>query len=378
VNYRDTEEEAAFRASARAWFAAHVPQGWRDIHEPAAWRAFTRSWHQTLYAAGYVGMSWPVEHGGQGRSAIFDAILGAEAARADAPPLPAKINYLGRAVWTYGSDAQKQRFLPPLLNGDHIWCQGFSEPEAGSDLASLRARGVRAGDGWVVDGQKMWTSGAEVADWCFLLVRTDPDAPAHKGISALLTAMDTPGIEVRPIRLANGDPETAEVFFDGVHIPADQMLGEQGQGWAIAMTTLAYERGPGDAAAVPKIEAALHRLEAEARARGALRDERVRDELTRAYVRIEALRLAVIEQLSLRVAGKGPGEEGSIAKMLWIDAEQSLHQLAVDVVGPDVWLGRDARWLSDYLWSRAASVYGGTVQIQKNVIAQRLLGMPRR
>jgi alkylation response protein AidB-like acyl-CoA dehydrogenase len=377
MDYRDTSEEAAFRSEARAWFASNIPAGWRDVADPAGWRAFTRRWHQTLFTAGYVGMSWPVEHGGQGRSAIYDAILGEEAARVDAPPLPARINYLGRAIWTHGNDEQRRRFLPPLLKGDHVWCQGFSEPEAGSDLASLRTRAVLEGDEWVVNGQKMWTSGAESSDWCFLLVRTDPDAPKHKGITALLTPMDVPGIEVRPIHLANGDPETAEMFLDDVRIPVDQMLGAPGQGWAIAMTTLAYERGPGDAAVIPKIQGALSRLEAAARDRGLLGENEVREALARAYTKIEALRLVVVEQLSRRVAGRPPGEEGSVAKMLWIDAEQSLHQLALDVVGPDVWLGRADDWLSQYLWSRAASVYGGTVQVQKNVVAQRVLGMPR-
>jgi alkylation response protein AidB-like acyl-CoA dehydrogenase len=377
MDYRDTAEEAAFRDEARRWFAANVPTGWRPIVDPHERRALQKRWHQALYDAGYVGMSWPVEYGGRGLSPIYDAILGEEASRVDAPSMPAKVNYIGRAMWTHGTDEQKRRFLPTILTGDEMWCQGFSEPEAGSDIASLRTRGVLEGDEWVVNGQKTWTSGADEADWCFLLVRTEPDAPKHKGITCLLTRMDVPGISTRPIYLANGEPETAEVFFDNVRIPVDQMLGSRGEGWGIAMTTLAYERGPGDVGVIPKYEAMLRHVEDAARERGLLGDPAIRTGLARAYTKGEAMRLAVIEQLSLRVAGNAPGSEGSIAKLLWIDAEQSLHHLALEIIGPDAWLGRADESLSQYLWSRAGSVYGGTEQIQKNLVAQRLLGMPR-
>jgi alkylation response protein AidB-like acyl-CoA dehydrogenase len=377
VDYRDTPEEAAFRTEARAWFAANVPADWRAITDPHDRRVFQKEWHQRLYRAGYVGMAWPVEYGGRGLNPVYDAILGEEASRADAPALPAKVNYIGRAMWSHGTDEQKRRFLPTLLNGDDMWCQGFSEPEAGSDIASLRTRGVLEGDEWIVNGQKTWTSGADEADWCFLLARTEPDAPKHKGISCLLTRMDVAGISTRPIVLANGDPETAEVFFDDVRIPADQILGTRGEGWGIAMTTLAYERGPGDVGVIPKYQAMLRALEQEARTRGLLGDPAVRAELARAYTKGEALRLAVIEALSMRVSGRAPGSEGSITKQLWTDAEQSLQQLALDIVGADAWLGRADGWLSQYLWSRAGSVYGGSAQIQRNLVAQRLLGMPR-
>jgi alkylation response protein AidB-like acyl-CoA dehydrogenase len=354
-----------------------VPTGWRDITDPHERRGSQKEWHQALYLAGYVGMAWPVEYGGRGLSSIYDAILGQEASVADAPALPAKVNYIGRAMWTHGTEEQKRRFLPTLLNGDAMWCQGFSEPEAGSDIASLRTRGELEGDEWVVNGQKTWTSGADDSDWCFLLARTEPDAPTHKGITCLLVPMDLPGIATRPILLANGDPETAEVFFDDVRIPADQMLGERGEGWGIAMTTLAYERGPGDVGVIPKYESMLRRLEDAARDRNMIGDPIVRSGLARAYTKGEALRLVVVEQLSRRVSGQAPGSEGSIAKLLWTDAEQSLQQLALDILGADAWLGREQDWLSQYLWSRAGSVYGGSAQIQRNLVAQRLLGMPR-
>ncbi|WP_261566539.1 acyl-CoA dehydrogenase family protein [Frankia gtarii] len=378
MDYRDTAQEAAFRAELRAWFGQNIPPGWRDvIEDPAGRTEFRKQWHRTLHKAGYVAMSWPVEYGGRGLSPIFDAILGEETARADAPPLPGNVNFLGRAMWTHGTEEQKKRFLPMLLTGDAVWCQGFSEPEAGSDIAGLRTRAVLEGDEWVVNGQKMWTSGAHAADWCLLLVRTDPDKPKHKGISCLLTPMNVPGIEARPIYLANGEPETSEVFFDNVRIPRENMLGHRGGGWSIAMTTLAYERGPGDTGFVPKYQATLRRLEELAAERGRLADPAVRPALATAYIKGEALRLTVLEQLSLRVSGQLAGEEGSIAKLLWADAEQSIQHLAIELLGPDVWLGRAPQRLSAYLSSRPVSVYGGSSQIQKNILAQRVLRMPR-
>jgi alkylation response protein AidB-like acyl-CoA dehydrogenase len=377
MDYRDTPAEADFRASLRSWLQANIPPGWSDIKDDAGQRSLHKRWHQALYQAGYVGMSWPKEYGGQDLSPIYDAILNEEVAFSKAPPLPGNVNFLGRAMWTHGTEEQKKRFLPALLTGEFAWCQGFSEPEAGSDIGSLRTRAVLDGDHWVVNGQKMWTSGAHAADWCFLLVRTDPEAPKHKGISCLLTSMDVPGITPRPIVLASGDPETSEVFFDDVRIPADQMLGRPGSGWGIAMTTLAYERGPGDVGFIARYRRTLEELEGVARSRALDTDPQVRASLAMAYVRGEALRLNVVEQLSARVSGRQTGEEGSVAKMLWIDAEQSIQHLAMDLLGADALVGREPDWLSHYFSSRPVSVYGGTAQIQKNILAQRVLGMPR-
>ena len=377
MDYRDTPEEAEFRLRLRGWLAQHIPAGWQDIHDDAGKRALDKQWHRELYLAGYVGMSWPREYGGQGLNPIYDAILNEESAQADAPPLPGNVNFLGRAMWTHGTEEQKKRFLPTLLTGEYAWCQGFSEPEAGSDIGSLRTRAVLDGDHYVVNGQKMWTSGAHAADWCFLLVRTDPGVPKHKGISCLLTPMDVAGIVPRPIVLASGNPETSEVFFEDVRIPADQLLGAPGDGWRIAMTTLAYERGPGDVGVIASYRRTLSELEELARDRGLLRDPQVRNELAMAYVRGEALRLNVVEQLSARVAGHTTGAEGSVAKMLWIDAEQSLNHLAMELLGEQALLGAEPEWLARYLSSRPVSVYGGTAQIQKNILAQRILSMPR-
>lgn len=376
MDYRDTPEEADFRARLRAWLADNVPAGWRDIEDHAEHDRMYRQWHRDLYAAGYMGMSWPKEYGGQDLSPLYDAILNDEAGNADAPPVPS-VGYMGRAIFTHGSDEQKRRFLPPLLKGEVRWCQGFSEPEAGSDLASLRTRAELVGDRYVVHGQKMWSSGGIYSDWCLLLVRTDPHAPQHKGITCLLADMHSPGVEARPIVLADGDPETAEVFWDSVEVPLENRLGEEGDGWRIAMTTVSYERGPGDVGTVAAFRRNLRQVETLARDKGVLGDAQVRQALARAYVYGEAQRLNVAEQLSKRVSGHLPGPEASVSKQLWTQAEQYLQHVAMDLVGADALTGAAPSRLHDYFQSRPISVYGGTAQIQRNLLAQRVLGLPR-
>jgi len=321
-------------------------------------------------------MSWPTEYGGQDRSPVFEAILNDEAGNADAPPIPS-VGYMGRAIFTYGTEEQKSRFLPPLLNGEDRWCQGFSEPGAGSDLASLRTRAERLEDRYVVDGQKMWSSGGQYSDWCMLLVRTNHDVPQHKGITCLLASMRSPGVEVRPIVLANGNPETTEVFWDEVEVPADNRLGEEGDGWRIAMTTVTYERGPADVGIIAHFRRSLRHVERLAAERGATADPEVRKALARAYVLGEELRLNVVEQLSMRVSGRPPGPESSVSKQLWTEAEQYLQHVAMDLVGADALTGRAEDRLTEYFYSRPISVYGGSAQIQRNLLAQRVLGMPR-
>lgn len=375
MDYRDTPEEAEFRASLRQWLREHIPAGWDKIEDHDELAALRRSWQRTLYEAGYMGLSWPKEYGGRGMSPIYEAILNEEAGNLNSPPLPS-VSYIGRAIFTYGSEEQKKRFLPSLLSGEIQWCQGFSEPEAGSDLASLRTTATLEGDHYVVNGQKMWTSGGQYADWCMLLARTDPDVPKHKGISAFLVSMKEPGITVRPIVIASGHAETSEVFWDNVRVPVEQRLGEPGQGWQIAMTTLAYERGPADIGFIAAYRRTLQEVERLAAERGLLDQPEVRKQLARAYVRGEVLRLNCMEQLSLRVSGRQPGPEGSVAKLLWADAEQSLQHLAMDILGAEELTGAAAEWLSAYFTSRPVSVYGGTAQIQKNIIA-RMLGLPR-
>ena len=377
MDYRDTPEEAAFRAELRAWLEANAPKHYADIHDPDERNKLHRAFHRSLYEAGYIGMAWPVEYGGRGLSPTYDGILNEEAGRASSPPLPGMVNYLGRAIYTWGSEEQKKQHLPSLLSGDVSWCQGFSEPDAGSDLAGLKTRADLDGDEYVVNGQKMWTSGGQFAEWCLLLARTDKDAPKHKGISCLLVDMKSPGIEVRPIVLADGDPETCEVFWDNVHVPVENRLGDPGAGWRVAMTTVTYERGPADIGFISMYQKSLRAIESLAKDKGMADDPGIRREIAHAYVRGEGLRLNVIEQLSMRVSGREPGPEGSVAKLLWADAEQTLQHLAMDLAGADALTGRKPERLEAYFRSRPVSVYGGSAQIQKNILALSALGMPR-
>jgi len=378
MDYRDSADEADYRARLRAWLEGNVLAGYDEATTQDERAALAHAWHRKLYEGGYIGQTWPVEWGGKGLSPAMDAILNEETGNVDAPPLPGFVGYIGRVLQMYGTDQQRGELLPKTISGDILWCQGFSEPSAGSDLASLRTRAVREGDEYVVNGHKMWTSGARYGDWCLLLARTDPDAPKHKGISAFLIDMKTPGITVSPIVLADGTPEMSEVFWDDVRVPAGQRLGDEGDGWRIAMTTVAYERGPADIGFISTYRKYLAELEQSARGSGLTTDRETRARLARAYVMGEVLRLNVLQQLTLRISGRPPGEEGSIGKQLWTQCEQELQHLALDLFGGQVVTGQRDDYLHRYLTSRPISVYGGSWQIQNNIIAQRLLDMPRK
>ena len=376
MDYLENAEELAFRARVREWLLTNAPANWREeTKTEEQMGALHRRWQRTLYEGGFVGLSWPVEYGGHGLTATYEAILNDELGRADTPRISFH-NYLGRAIFTYGSEEQKQRFLPPMLRGDIQWCQGFSEPGAGSDLANLRTYAELKGDRYVVNGQKLWTSGAQHADWCVLLVRTDKEAAKHRGITCLLTSAKSPGITIRPVKISDGAPETCEMFFDDVEVPVDQQIGETGAGWRIAMTVLAFERGPGDIGMIATFQTALRRLERLAADRGLLQDPETRKAIARVYVIGEALRLNVVEQLSQRNAGKPPGPEGSVARLLLTNAEQAIRTLELELSGAAAFTGGDDSFAS-YLRSRTISIFGGTSQIQKNILANQVLGMPR-
>jgi alkylation response protein AidB-like acyl-CoA dehydrogenase len=377
MDYRDTAEEAEYRAGIRAWLRENIPTGHQDAADRDEEAEVESDWHRKLFEAGYIGQSWPVEWGGKGLSPAMDAILNEESGNLGAPPLPGTAGYIGRALQMYGTDEQRDQLLRKTISGEIRWCQGFSEPGAGSDLAALRTKAVRDGDRYVVNGHKMWTSGGQYGDWCLLLARTDPDVPKHKGISAFLVDMKTPGITVRPIVLADGSPETSEVFWDDVPVPASQMLGSPGEGWRIAMTTVSYERGPSDIGFIARYRRTLNELRSEAIAGGFATVPEIRARFARAYVLGEVLRLNSLQQLSLRVSGRAPGEEGSVGKLLWTQCEQELQHLAMDLFGAEVVAGKRPQHLHGYFMSRPISVYGGSSQIQKNIISQRLLGMPR-
>ncbi len=377
MDYRENEQEAAFRQKVRTWLADNAPKGWQsDAVDEATAGRITRDWHKKLYEAGLIGLSWPLEYGGQNLGPTYEAILNDEMGKADTPRISFH-NYLGRAIFGFGTEEQKQRFLPSMLSGEVQWCQGFSEPDAGSDLASLRTFAELKGDTYVVNGQKMWTSGALNADWCLLLVRTDRDVPKHKGITCLLTPLKAPGIDVRPIRISDGAPETCEVFLDDVKIPASHRVGDPGAGWRIAMTVLSFERGPADIGMIATYDTALRKMSAMAAERGLINDPEIRKALARAYVHGEALRLVVVEQLSQRNTGRMPGPEGSVARLLLTEAQQYIAHLELEIMGADAFNGQADTAFNSYIRSRTISIFGGTSQIQKNILANQVLGMPR-
>jgi alkylation response protein AidB-like acyl-CoA dehydrogenase len=375
MNYEDSPDEAAFRAELRQWLAATLP-GLPKATSDADRRHVAQSWHQALYAAGYIGLSIPAHLGGQGQPAMYEAILNEEVGRANAPDLPPSIGYLARALALYGTQEQRDAYLPDFISGRVVWCQGFSEPDAGSDLAGLRTVAIQDGDHYVVNGQKIWNGGADYAKYCFLLCRTNPELPRHQGISVLIVDMNSEGVDARPIRKISGRPDFAEIFFTDVRVPVQNRIGEEGRGWNIAMGTLGYERGPSDTGFVAQFQALLESVEAEYHA-GRLRelpDAGVR--LARAHMILDALVRHVQRSLSERDEETPPGSESSIDKLLMIRTQQELLHIVTDLVGTNTWNGREDLQ-NAYVWSRAASIYGGTEQIQLNIVAQRVLGLPR-
>lgn len=378
MDFTDTPEEAEFRTRLRTWLAenaavAVIPD------DPSERADAANAWHHTLYEAGYIGLSLPKEYGGHGLSPIYEAILNDELGRASAPPIEG-VGHLSNALRLFGSDHQRRELLQDLLSGAVRWCQGFSEPEAGSDLASLKTRAESVEvDGrpmFRVNGRKIWTSFAAVADWCFLLCRTEPDAAKHAGISVLLVPMSTPGIEVAPIVNAARNREFAEVTFTDVEVPAEYLLGERGQGWSIANQLLAYERGPSDINWISRLAVQLRALEDDVRS-GRLPDTTsVRTRLGEAYTELRALQVKVQRSLTDRVNGALPGAEGSVDKLLMARVDQAFGHTMMDLRGSAPVLAEGLEW-DVYVWSRAAGIYGGTAQIQRNIVAQRVLGLPR-
>jgi alkylation response protein AidB-like acyl-CoA dehydrogenase len=375
MDFRDSPEEAAFRARLRAWIAVNNPGLPVSSTDDEYW-ARQAEWHTALYDAGFFGLSWPSRFGGHDLPSVFDVIVDDELAAAGAPPRPS-LGYLVQGITTHGSEAVQQRFLPGLISGRERWCQGFSEPDAGSDLASLRTRATRDGDDWVIHGHKIWTSYSDVADWCFLLARTDPDVPKHKGLSAFAVPMHQPGIEQRPLRMINGiTKEFGQVLFDGARVPDANMIGKPGEGWRIAMTIVSHEREPGEVGYVARYAKTVKDLEHTVQERpDAFRGDQ-REAVAWAYVQAEMLRLHVRRRLSERLDGVAHGPDGSIDKLLMTWVEQSVGAAALSVAGARAATDADDVALKIYLYSRAQSVMGGTSQIQKNIIATRILDLP--
>lgn len=372
IDLRDTADQADFRSSLRAWLTENGP----DEPMPSrldARHAFLVSWHRRLYDAGYVGLSWPVEYGGRGLGPIEEAIFSQELGRAGTPPGPL-LGYIGRPLLQFGTEEQRRRYLPAMLRSEELWCQGFSEPDAGSDLAGLQTRAREDGDQYRITGQKVWTSYGQFAKYCLLLARTSTEGPKQAGISAFIVDLQTPGITIRPIVQMTGDEEFCEVFYDDVVVPKANMVGALGQGWEIAMMTVAYERGPVDIGYQAKFEVMAAALAQTLRERD-LEDDSARRRVARAAVGVEVLRLRCLQSLAERAKGKPPGPDTSVDKLLMASAEQNLLSTAVELLGPAA-LDPQTPWFDAYLYSRAASVYGGTAQIQKNILANRVLNLP--
>ncbi len=359
MDYRDSPDEAQFRARLRAWLADNAKDFPTSGDE---YWARQGEWHQALYDAGFFGLSWPAKFGGHDLPPVYDVILDEELAKAGAPPRPS-LGYLLHGLCRHGSVELQERFLPGMIDGTERWCQGFSEPGAGSDLASLRTAAVREGDEYVINGHKIWTSYSDIADWCLLLARTDPDVPRHRGISAFIVPMDTPGIVQRPLKMISGiTTEFGQVTFDDVRVPAGNIVGQPGDGWAMAMTVVGHEREPSTLGYVARYAKTVQSLVSRA--------DEPNDELALAAVETEMLRLHVRRRLSEQLDGVSHSSEGSLDKLLMTWTEQTVGHAALSVTGTS-----DPELLSSYLYSRAQSVMGGTSQIQKNIIAGRLLGL---
>jgi alkylation response protein AidB-like acyl-CoA dehydrogenase len=380
VDFGDSPEEAAFRLRLREWLRTNDPGLPASSTSDEYW-AGQAPWHRSLYDAGFFGMSWPRDIGGQELPSVYDVILDEELAAAGTPPRPS-LGYLVQGILEHGNDDIRRRFLPGIVNGRDRWCQGFSEPDAGSDLAALRTRAEADGDDYVVTGHKVWTSYSDDADWCLVLARTDADVPKHRGLSAFALSMDQPGIEQRPLKMINGiTKEFGEVAFDGARVPAADMIGEPGEGWRLAMTVVSHEREPGELGYVARYSKLVGQLVGRVRDDpGAFGTDQVTD-LGWALVEAEMLRLHVCRRLSDRLDGISHGPEGSVDKLLMTQVEQAIGHAALAVGGAghgatDAGDPSDDTWLKVYLYSRAQSVMGGTSQIQRNLVAGRILGLP--
>ena len=376
MDLRETPGEAAFRTDLRAWLEQNAPPPPHPGRGSDEWHPFHRAWHRKLHDAGYAGLSWPVEYGGRGGTPSQQVIFEEELGRAGAPGLANHLGifHVGPALMTHGTDAQRARFLPPMLTAEEIWCQGFSEPDAGSDLASLRTRAVRDGDDFVVNGQKVWTTFGMIADRCQLLVRTDPEAPKHRGISCLIVDMRTPGIEDRPLRQMTGGAEFGEVFFDDVRVPAADLLGDENAGWQVTMTTLASERASVLSFHV-RVQDKVRDLARLAQERGRDEDPLVRQRIGACALDAHALRLFSYASATRAEQKTATGLEGSVAKLLWSELEQRIYETAADILGPDAVLG--SPWLHGLLDSRSLTIAAGTSEIQKTLLAERGLELPR-
>jgi alkylation response protein AidB-like acyl-CoA dehydrogenase len=390
-----TPEDIAFRARVRKWFEDNLPKTELNTLEER------KAWHRMLYDAGYVGMGWPKDYGGQDARPMEQAIVADEMARCNAPSTVngLGISIVGPTIIYHGTHEQKARYLKKILTAEEIWCQLYSEPNSGSDLASLKTRAEDKGDHYLINGQKVWTSGGFISDWGLLLARTDPDVIKHQGISCFLINMRQPGIEVRPLKQITGGAEFCEVFFTNARVDKSDLIGKLNQGWQIAQTTLGFERGGGTLNRVTAYMMSLRRLVEVAKhlkvnGHTAFEDALVRQKLGRAYVELEVMRYSGLRILSRLEKGQRPGPESSIAKLYYSEFDKRYHEWVLEILGPygstveglpaelsesdtSGGYGRHGVWAIDFLQSRAPTIYAGTSEIQKNIIGERVLGLPK-
>jgi alkylation response protein AidB-like acyl-CoA dehydrogenase len=389
MDFSYAPEEERFRAELRAWLEANLCGP--EPQDPKAWVAFAKGWQRRLAEAGWCGVAWPKAYGGKGATLIQQIIFQEELARAKAPQFIglAGLTMGGPVLIAHGTEEQKQKHLRPILTADEIWCQGFSEPNAGSDLAAINTKAVLDGDHFVVTGQKVWTSWARYADVCMCLVRTDPDAPKHKGITFLLVDMKRPGVTVRPLTQINGDADFNEVFFEDVRVPRKNVVGAMNKGWDIAITCLMHERQTLTFSRQLQSKVALTEMLETARRHPrnglpAIKDPTVRQALSRAFIESETMRFLAYRNLTKVLRGGVPGPEGSIEKLFWSEMYQRQLDAACEMIGPYGQLVRgsahavdDGRWPHLLLYSKGRTIAAGTSEVQRNIIAERVLGLPR-
>jgi alkylation response protein AidB-like acyl-CoA dehydrogenase len=391
INLSPSEE--AFRQEIRTWFKKNLPREWQlpRVGSGYEYPEVSRKWQKKLGEAGLLGLAWPKEYGGRGATLMEQAIFMMESGRANAPFSLDWVGQqlLGPTLIDIGTPQLKARYLGPIIKGETVWCQGFSEPNAGSDLANLQTRAVPEGNNYLVNGQKIWSSTAKDANWCMLLARTNPDVPKHKGLTMFAVDMETPGIRVQPIKQINGLADFNEIFFDSVKVPRENVIGEVDGGWQVAMRALTYERGLYTLLVLAKFEASWAEMRdyvRSTRRNGRLlaEDPRVREQMAQCYADIELMRLTNLRYISRYMRGIPPGEESSLMKIHWSTTEQRLYDLAMGLGGPAslAMLGSPTAlmagsWTSSYLFSRSVTIYGGTQDIQRNLIAERIYGLPR-
>ena len=379
MQLRDSPEEAAFREEVRAWLADNLTDDLRGRRGGAArFEEWGREWSRNLGEAGYAALTWPKEYGGGGAPYSHQAILLEELARSQAPGHIGVIGLgmAGPTIIVHGTDEQKARYLPKILSAEEIWCQGFSEPGAGSDLASVRTRADLRDGRYVVNGQKVWSSYAHLADWCILVTLSDPDAPRYQGLTYLLVDMHSPGVEVRPLTQITGEAEFNEIFFADVEVPAENVIGEPGHGWQVAMTTLMHERAALGFALSGAFEVAVGKLLELARSREL--DDRLRDRIAETWIELQALKWTNYRALTRLMETGAPGPEASVPKLHWSEANQRLGKLALELLGPEAQaMDGDGFWQWLQLRSRGNTIEAGTSEILRNIVAERVLGLPK-